>query len=203
MDFRYKFSIVLIVLGLISAIMSFGGKNSSSLPAEEILAVMLNGDYAISPDELAGMVVDQDSGIQIVDVRNPEQYKFESLPGALNLPLSGLLFPEYKSLFTDGSIKTVFYSDDELLSTRAWMLAMQKGYRNVYLLKGGLREWDSIVMKSEFSGETITARENALFEKRYKARRLFVQWNAMPDTLKAGFFAARQNKDRELVGGCE
>jgi len=85
MNFRYKFSIVLIILGLISAIMSFGGKNSSSIPAEEILTILLKGEYVITPDELAGIVVEQDSGVRVVDVRNPDQYKNLSIPGAVNI----------------------------------------------------------------------------------------------------------------------
>lgn len=203
MNFRYKFSIVLILLGLISAIMSFGGKNSSSIPAEEILTILLKGDYAISPDELAGMVVEQDSGVRLVDVRNPDQYKNLSIPGAVNIPLSSLLIPENEKLISISDMKIIFYSDDELLSTQAWMLAMQKGYSNIFLLRGGLNEWDHIIMNSQFEGEKISAQQNALFEKRFKARRMFTNWNAMPDSLKAGFYEAKQKKDKELVGGCE
>ncbi len=203
MNFRYKFSIVLIILGLISAIMSFGGKNYSSIPAEEILTILLKGDYAISPDELAAIIVEQDSGVRVVDVRNPDQYKNLSIPGSVNIPLSSLFVPEYVNLLTGNDIKIIFYSDDELLSTQAWMLAMQKGYSNIFLLRGGLNEWDKTIMNSQFEGEKITAQQNALFEKRFKARRIFTSWNAMPDSLKAGFYEAKQKKDKELVGGCE
>jgi rhodanese-related sulfurtransferase len=203
MSFRFKFSIVLIILGLMSAMMSFGGKKSLTLPPEEILKILLKGDFVISADELAGVIIEQDSGSQILDVRNPEKYNSLSLPGARNVPLQNLLAPENESIFTEEKMKTVLYSDDEILSTQAWMLLTQKGFRNLYLLKGGLTDWDSIVLRSEFTGEKISARENALFEKRYKARRLFLQWNAMPDSLKAGFFLAKQKKDKELVGGCE
>ncbi len=203
MNFRYKFSIVLILLGLISAIMSFGGKNTSSISAEEILTILLKGDYAISPDELAGMVVEQDSGVRVVDVRNPDQYKNLSIPGAVNIPLSSLLITENEKMISISDMKIIFYSDDELLSTQAWMLAMQKGYSNIFLLRGGLNEWDNIIMNSQFEGDKITAQQNSLFEKRFKARRIFTNWNSMPDSLKAGFYEAKQKKDKELVGGCE
>ena len=203
MSFRYKFSVVLLVLGIIAAIMSFNGKKSSYLPPDDILAELLKGDFLISADELARMLVDQDSGVQIVDIRHPDQYKTACLPGAVNLPLENLLLVENESLFGEGVAKTVFYADDELLSREAWILAMQKGYLNLFVLKGGLAEWNQIVMDSEFTGEKITAQENALFEKRYKARRLYAQWNAMPDSLKTGFFELKRVKDRELVGGCE
>ena len=186
MNFRYQFSIILVVLGIISAIMSFGGNNKDLTAPEEILPRLLAGDYRLSPDELAGILADQDSGFQIIDTRVAEDYRAMSLPGAVHLPIEILLEASNESLFTLADLKTVFYSNDELAATQAWMLAMQKGYRNLYVLEGGLAAWDSLVMKSKFEGEKITARENILFEKRYKARRQVVQWNAMPDSLKAG-----------------
>jgi len=203
MNFRYKFSIVLVVLGLISAIMSFGGKKSSGISPEDILKALQMEESYISPDDLAKAIVDSDSAIQIIDSGNPDSYNAVSLPGAINIPLSKLLDQESQTLFEDKNTTTVFYSKDPLLATQSWMLAMQKGYGKVCLLKGGLEEWDKIVMKSEFSGEKITPQENVLFEKRYKARRIFTQWNAMPDSMKAGFFKEKMKKDKELVGGCE
>ncbi len=203
MSFRYKFSIVLIVLGLISVIMSFGGKSNAFTPPEKILGTLLSGTYSISPDKLAVMIVSQDSGMQIVDVRSPEQYKSGSIPGAVNIPLANLLEPGYKTTLSSRDTKTIFVDRDGMLSTQAWMLCTQKAYKGLFILGGGLEEWETIIMKSKFEGETISPEENALFEKRYQARRLFVQWNSMPDSLKTGFFAAKSKKDKELVGGCE
>ncbi len=203
MSFRYKFSIVLVILGFIAMIMSLGGRNSGSVQPEDILMKLMSGEYRITADELALMIVEEDSTLQLVDLRNPLSYRRSSIPGAVNIPFPTLLVPGSEKWFKNKVVKTVFYASDELISTKAWMLAMQKGYQGLYLLKGGLKEWNNVVMESEFTGDKITARENALFEKRYMARRLFKQWNEMPDSLKAGFFAAKQMKEKELVGGCE
>jgi rhodanese-related sulfurtransferase len=183
--------------------MSFRGKNTSVRSAEEILTALSTEDYSVSADEIARMIVEQDSGIQIVDVRNPERYKAISIPGALNIPLPELFGPKSTSTFSQDNIKTIFYADDEVLSYQAWMLSMQKGYHELYILKGGLAAWDSVIMKTVFTGDKISAEENSLFEKRYKARRLFAQWNVMPDTMKNSFFATKKTRDKELVGGCE
>lgn len=203
MNFRYRFSIVLIVLGLLSLIMSFGGKKSSSLPAEEILTLLLNEEFVISPDDLAGLVTESDSGIQIIDIREPEEYKKLSIPGAINIPFALILLPDNASLLQDEKTTKILYADADSPAKEAWILAMQKGYRNLQIVNGGMNAWDSIVMNSKFEGEKITAHENAIFERRYKARRLFSQWNAISDSGKAGFFTAKKEKDRQLVGGCE
>jgi rhodanese-related sulfurtransferase len=203
MSFRYKFSFVLFILGLIAAIMSFGGRNSSSLPPEEILSLLDKAEYKINADDLAALIVNEDSALQVVDVRSTEEYRTGSIPGALSVPLNKILEKGNESLFKNGEIKTVFYGNDETVPVQAWLLGMQKGYKGIYILRGGLTEWDSVVLHSEFTGEKISPEQNALFEKRFKARRMFLQWNSMPDSLKAGFFAAKQKKDKELVGGCE
>jgi rhodanese-related sulfurtransferase len=202
MNFRYRFSIVLVILGIISLIMSAGG-TKRTIPPEEIISLINKGDYLMRTDELAKMIADQDPSLQLVDVRNPGDYKSGSLPGAMNVPLFNLFDPVNKPLFSDHSIKTVFYSDSDDLSLKAWMLSVQSGYSNCNLLEGGIPAWDSLILHTEFLGENISPEENALFEKRYKARRLYIQWNSMPDSLKSGFSEARMKKENELKGGCE
>jgi hypothetical protein len=69
-------------------------------------------------------------------------------------------------------------------------------------MKGGLNEWFQTVMLSEFSGEKISARENALFENRFKARAAFNQVNSLPDSLKNKYFDAKRLQQKKLDGGC-
>jgi len=203
MNFRYKFSIVLVILGIISAIMSFGGTHTSEVLPEHLLSALVQGNSQITAAQLAEIIGEEDSAYQIVDVRSADQYKLLSLPGARSIQLSEILNTENEAILRSNSVNTIFYSGDSGEASQAWILSMQKGYDKVLFLKGGLDEWDTIIMKSAFDKEKITAAENKLFETRFKARRLYTQWNAMPDSLKAGFFAQKQIKDKELVGGCE
>ena len=203
MNFRYKFSIVLICLGLVAAIMSFRGSQRTVTPPQEILDILLSGENLINADQAAKILIEEDSSVQFVDIRTHDEFRERSIPGAFNIPLNNLLKPGNESILGRKSMKTIFYENSDIVSTQAWILAMQTGYRSTFILKGGLAEWDSIVMLSEFKGDKITPDENAIFESRYKARRLFRDWNAMPDSLKAGFYAAKQKKEKELVGGCE
>ena len=69
-------------------------------------------------------------------------------------------------------------------------------------MDGGLNEWFGIVMESKFDGGKISAKENALFESRLRARKLFTQLNSLPDSLKTKFIAAKRQKETELDGGC-
>ena len=89
------------------------------------------------------------------------------------------------------------------MASEAWMLCTQMGYPESKIMKGGLNEWFRIVMESEFSGEKISAADNALFEVRYRARDFFRQMNSLPDSLKTAFLEVKRQKEAELVGGCE
>jgi hypothetical protein len=76
------------------------------------------------------------------------------------------------------------------------------GGDNAFVMKGGLNEWFQTVMLSEYSGATITARENALFENRFKARATFNQFNSLHDSLKTKYFDAKRLQKKKLDGGC-
>jgi hypothetical protein len=83
------------------------------------------------------------------------------------------------------------------------MLTTGLGYRNNFILKGGLNEWFKTVINSQFTGEKITPAENIRFENRLNARRTFTQINSLPDSLKGMFFSSRRLKQSKLDGGCE
>ena len=70
-------------------------------------------------------------------------------------------------------------------------------------MKGGLNEWFNTVMNSRFTGERITARENALFETRTRAKKMFTEMNSMPDSLKMKYIESEHLAAKKLDGGCE
>jgi len=203
MNFRYKFSIILVLLGIMSAIMSFRDTRSKGFTAKEILSILHEKKFIYTSDELARYINDADSLIQIIDIRSKREFLEGNLPGSLNIPFENLFDSYHESIFKQKSLIKIIVDRDDLLSTQAWILAMQEGYLNTYVLKGGMKEWDSTIMKSAFAGDKISPKENALFENRYKVRRLFNQWNNMSDSEKLKFFDLKKEREKKLVGGCE
>ena len=70
-------------------------------------------------------------------------------------------------------------------------------------MKGGLNEWFNTVMNSSFTGDRISARENALFETRTRARKMFTEINSLPDSLKRNSLNQNNLQRKKLDGGCE
>ena len=76
-------------------------------------------------------------------------------------------------------------------------------FKNTYVMKGGLNEWFNTVMNSNFIGDRISARENALFETRTRAKKIFTEMNSLPDSMKLKFIRSKHIAAKKLDGGCE
>ena len=122
---------------------------------------------------------------------------------SINIPLSELLAPEWQGYLKQEERTNILYSNGDYYSNLALALLSSKGYSGNIVLEGGLNKWFAIIMNTEFKGGSITARENALYENRTKAKNLFTQINSLPDSLKNNFLEAKLLTEQELIGGCE
>jgi sulfur-carrier protein adenylyltransferase/sulfurtransferase len=203
MNFREKFSVVIICMGLILAILPLSGNRSFIVSPKTLLTDVLDEQSYFTVDQVARFIVSEDSAIQIIDLRSPEEFKNMNIPGSINVPYSELLNSDPGTYLKEGSNINILYSNGDIFSNSA--LAVTKGlnYKNTYVMKGGLNEWFNIVMNSSFRGDIISARENALYETRTRARNIFIEMNSLPDSLKLKFFEAKHLARKKLDGGCE
>jgi hypothetical protein len=66
-----------------------------------------------------------------------------------------------------------------------------------------MAEWERTILDTEFSGERITARENALYETRRRAGEMYMEFSSLPDSLKSRFLDSKKFSAKKLDGGCE
>ena len=203
MNLRVKISIVLVCLGIIIALLPQRENNAASLNPSEVLNLVSSYEKYFSVDQVARFVVNEDTSIMLVDLRTPEEYVKCNIPGSVNIPVRELLNKDYEGYLKDPVKKTILYSNGDVLSSQAWLLAQRVGFKNTWVMKGGMNEWFRTVMLTEYSGNTISPSENAIFESRYKARLYFTQMNSLPDSAKIRFLAAKKVNEKKLVGGCE
>lgn len=201
MNTREKFSIGLLCLGIIAAMLPLSSLSFTVSPKNLMSSIMDEKTY-FSVDEVARFMVSEDSTVKIIDLRSPEEFKEVNIPGSINVPYSEILDKD-PGRFLDRNIKNIFYSNDDLNSGYALAIATGLNYQNTYVMKGGLNEWFKTVINSSFSGERITARENALFENRLKAKKMFVEINSLPDSMKIKYMEERRTAVKKLDGGCE
>jgi rhodanese-related sulfurtransferase len=203
MNTREKFSAVLLSLGLILALIPLSGNRSFTTKPGNVVKVVLDDKSYLTVDQVAKYIVAEDSTIRIIDLRSPEEFKTASLPGAVNVPYRELPSRDPADYLISGNTRNIFYSNGDLNANYALVIASGFGFDNSYVMKGGMNEWFNKIINSTFTGERISARENALFETRTRARKMFNELNSLPDSLKQQFMRSNKNSSKKLDGGCE
>jgi len=203
MNTREKFSVGLLCLGLILAILPLTGNRSFIARPGKLLSEVLDNTTYLTVDQVAKIVVSEDSSVQIIDLRTPEEFRTVNIPGSVNIPYSKLLDKDPASILNNGKTRNIFYSNGDYESNYALAISRGLKLKNTFVMKGGLNEWYNTVMNSTFSGEKISARENALFETRTQAKKMFTEMNSLPDSLKIKFFQSKHLAAKKLDGGCE
>lgn len=200
---RFQVSTVLVLLAGLIVLLPEGRKSAGELNVPGMIESMLGEGHYLSVDRVARELVHEDTSILLVDVRDPASFRHVHIPGAINIPVSDILNPDWYGYLNDPARSPVFYSNGNTLAGEAWMLCTQKGYAAGMIMQGGMNEWYRVVMESSFEGGRISASENALFEVRYRARDFFNRMNSLPDSMKTTFLESKRKKEAELVGGCE
>jgi rhodanese-related sulfurtransferase len=203
MNVREKLSIILLSLGIILALLPLTGNRSFTVKPKTLLAEALDQKSWFTVDQAARFVAAEDTSVQLIDLRSPEEFNKLNIPGSLNIPYDQFIEIAPGTIIGSDNIKNILYSNDDFDANNAYIIAKGLKLKNIYVLKGGLNEWFKIVMNSRFTGERISARENALFENRRKAGNIFTDINSLPDSLKKKYYEARHVAAKKLDGGCE
>jgi rhodanese-related sulfurtransferase len=93
--------------------------------------------HTVTPANLAELVLDQ--VVDLVDVRDPEEWQAGHIAGARLVPLEQLRADPDAALARD--VATVFICAKGVRSLQAAKLAERFGYASVYHLEGGTKEW--------------------------------------------------------------
>lgn len=202
MNARQILTTILFLLGLILAFLPLSGNYSFHGKPGKLLVETLDENTYCTPDQVARFVVTEDSTVQLIDLRTADEFGNFSIPGAINIPYNSMLSQNLES-YLDRDVKNIFYSNGDYLANYALVIARGLGFKNNMVMKGGMNEWYRTVMNSEFTGERISARENALYETRRKARNMFTELNSLPDSLKIKYRESKEIERKKLDGGCE
>ena len=203
MNTRGKFSAGLLCLGFILALLPLSANRSFTAKPQKLVSEILDKKTYFTVDQVARFVISEDSTVQMIDLRPPEEFRSMNIPGSINVPYDKFLFNDPEGFLNNGKAKNILYSNGDFDSNYALVIASGLNYKNIYVMKKDLNEWFNIVMNSSFTGERISARENALFETRTRAWKLFTEINSLPDSLKLKLIEARHIAAKKLDGGCE
>jgi rhodanese-related sulfurtransferase len=203
MNGRIQITAFLLILGSFLAFIPQKKPDRFAVKSNELAQWAVADTFILSVDEVATLINREVRDVTLIDVRSEEDFRTCNLPGSVHIPLEKIADPVHRDILNRRTGKNIFYSNGDEKSAAALTFAAGLGYKNNFRMKGGLNEWFSVVMHSAFTGERLTAGENALFGNRYDARKLFTEYNSLPDSLKSKLFVSRQVEKAKLDGGCE
>jgi sulfur-carrier protein adenylyltransferase/sulfurtransferase len=166
---RVILAMFLVTMGLIIAAVPQNRTKPYKLSAEELLAEANARTQFLTPDVVADMIVKKDPSLRLIDVRSQEEFEKISLPGAINVPVTDLLSDKYTEILNQDLKMNVFYSNSTIVSNEAWMITRQLGYKNNYVLEGGLNYWYDAILNPSKPSSVNSDEEFAKYDFRRSA----------------------------------
>ena len=203
METRKQITVFLLLLSLILALLPLTANRSFRARPAELLDEVLQDETSFSADQVAGFIVNEAGDVQLFDLRPSVEYGQAFIPGAVSVPYAGFIRTDPDTWLRDRNKKMILYSSDDTEAAAAMTYARGLGYDNTFFLRGGMEEWIKTVSSTEFTGERLTARENALLETRRKAAGMYNELRSLPDSLKAKYLESKKFSARKLDGGCQ
>jgi rhodanese-related sulfurtransferase len=162
-------AIFVIPLGLIIAAVPQNKTKPYKLTADQLLGEANARTQYITPETVADMIVKKDPSFQLIDVRGQDDFDKFSLPGAINIPVADLLSDKYSDLLNQDVKMNIFYSNGTITANEAWMITRQLGFKNNFVLEGGLNYWFETILNPQKPATTSPDEEFARYDFRMSA----------------------------------
>lgn len=154
-----RLALAALVLGAVAIFGDPYGGGAVTLKPRELAAMVQKEVDHVSVQELAGWIVQGRSDYRLIDLRDPQAFATYHIPPAENIPITGLPGDALAR-----NEKIVLYSDGGIHSAQAWFLLEAQGYQGVYILRGGLEEWNDQILYPTLPAGATPA-QIAAFEK--------------------------------------
>jgi len=162
-------ALFIIPMGLIIAAVPQNKTKPYKLSADELLNEAKTRTQYVTPETVADMIVKKDPTLRLIDVRSQDEFEKFSLPGAINVPIADLLSDQYADILNQDVKMNVFYSNGSLTANEAWMVTRQLGFKNNYVLEGGLNYWFDAILNPKKPESTNSDEEFAKYDFRKSA----------------------------------
>ncbi len=202
---RNYFFLTLLMLALATGTLFLHKeKDFQQIKPEELLYDIIQPTRYFSTDQVAKMIIDKDPTLELIDVRSPEEYQKFSLTNAVNVPIDSILTDYGQQFFGIPGTKAVLYSNDDILADQFWVLSRRLGFKNVYVMKGGLNRWIETIIRPQEPPEEASYTEFEQYQFRKGAQLYFTGAKVTGNTnaKKTKVVVKRRKKTVAPSGGC-
>lgn len=201
MKIRIILSVVIVVLGATAAILPERSNSYVELNEHQMLQEMLLSENYITVDELSDLLIDGDPSVRIIDVRAAMDYK-KPIPRAINIPFDSIFSENYIGYFDQFAMKNVIYSQNDQLAVQVWMLMKQQGFKNNYLLEGGLEAWKTKILDPQAPDTSDPQEAFELYRKRLASKQYFTGSKSLPVIKMEPIAPIQRRAKKKVEGGC-
>ncbi|MEN8187097.1 MAG: rhodanese-like domain-containing protein [Bacteroidota bacterium] len=203
---RYKLLASILILLALGLVLLPKHKKNEGINPEQFVNNAVSTERYISTDKLADKIINQDPSILLIDTRPESEYNEFTLPNAVNVPLEKF-FDEDLNAFLDQDVyDVVLFSNDNFYANEAWMIGNRMGYKNLYVLEGGLNRWFNTIINPKYPNETAPRKDFELYSFRKAAGMYFGVGTAKKTEakkpVKKKVLTAPKKKKRAPEGGC-
>ncbi|HKK40867.1 MAG TPA: rhodanese-like domain-containing protein [Bacteroidales bacterium] len=203
MNKKYIFLAVLMLVLAFGTVFFKETNRPKETPPEQLLWDIIRPNRYVTTDQVAKMIIQGDPSLEIIDVRNDDEYSRFSLPGAINIPLDSLLNRNNLLYFGVPGINVVFIANDDIASDKAWVLTKRLGFNGTYVMKGGLNRWMETIINPKEPSVEESSKAMATYEFRKGAMMYFTGAKAGSlETGSATVTIKRRKKTSAVAGGC-
>lgn len=204
---RTLLALFIIPMGLIIAAVPQNKTKPYKLTATELLGEVNSRTQYITPESVADMIVNKDPSFRLIDVRSQDEFEKFSLPGAINIPVADLLSDSYTDILNQDTKMNIFYSNSTIIANEAWMVTRQLGYKNNYVLEGGLNYWFDAILNPQKPASTSADEELAKYDFRRSAGQALGGGTIIQSNQNQGSSSAKPSvqaapKKKKASGGC-
>jgi rhodanese-related sulfurtransferase len=204
MNRNYIYLSILILVLSLGVLFLPERDNSQHMSPDELMLQIMQPTRYISTDEVARMIIEKDPTLELIDVRSTDEYSEFRLENSLNIPMDSIMVEAYQDYLGIEDMNAVFYSNDDIKADQTWVIAKRLGYKNIYVMKGGLNCWVNTIIQPVKPEETSSLEEFELYSFRKGASIYFsgAVLDDSSDDTKSGVIVARKKKKAVAEGGC-
>lgn len=139
-----------------------------------LLSAVADKSRYLTVDQVTHRIIENDPALLLIDLRSADQFNAFALPGSLNIHPDSLLSATNLDLFNQPGKDKVLYANADLTSEKAWLICARFSLNRIYIMKGGMNEWFSTIVKGKPASGTPSTADLDLLSFRKAARQFFI-----------------------------
>ncbi len=200
-----KFILVGLFIGAFWLLFTTDDNQRKNLAPDNLYQKIVENTRYFLPEEIAHKIISKDPSIQLIDVREDIFYNKFTLMGAINIPLKDILKQENQDYFDQDIYQTVLFSNGTSDADVAWQIMTRLGYKNVYVMEGGLNAWVEEILDPKEHSVVWDRIDNEMYQYRKGASQFFGGESDNPsgdDAVATPKKKVKKRKKKEVEGGC-